>query len=510
MDGLSKVYSQLLDQWRAMKPKARFAAIVVIAVAVLGAAVLGRYELAEEMTYLLGGQAFSSDEITTIQGALGKAQLNDFSVEGNRIRIPQNKQAAYLAALADGNALPQTTTDIFSEATEKTTWFTSRYEQLEHAKTAKKKVLSQILRSMNGVQSADVDFDREEPRGLRQERSATAFVAVKLCGGEPLDEDRAACFQRMAAAMLMMAPQDVTVADKATNAVFGGRAGSAMHGAMDEYRLRKRQYEADYEQQVHKALKYVSGVTVSANVELEQELCREEKRIEVITQGTANQPASLRASPSVLESGDQPLAPSGDSPPAHNETTIESAGLTPKRVAISIGVPTSHFEAVWRQSRSGLAGKGTAAAPAAELARIQAEEIARIRGAVAALLPAADPTTDASQLVTVTPFSHSLAEVPAASLGVVDWLSESWAVLGGIGLAIAGLLLIRFMLRASRGKVDADPFDRHPQLARAGARPRPEDRSTPNRSLREQLVDRVREDPVKAANVLRSWIGNVN
>ena len=382
--------------------------------------------------------------------ALGKAQLNDFSVDGNRIRIPQSKQAAYLAALADGNALPRTTTDIFSEATEKSTWFTSRHEQMEHAKTAKKKVLSQILRSMNGVESADVDFDKEEPRGLKQERIATAFVAVRLRNGEPLNEQCAACFQRMAAAMLMMAPQDVTVADKATNAVFGGRATDAMSSAVDDYRLRKRQYEADYEQQVHKVLKYVLGVTVGANVELEKELRREEKRIEIVTQGGANQPANLSVSPSYAKPGDERSALSDDRRGAQRNHDRE-AGLTPKRVTISVGVPTSHFETVWRQRNSGPAAVAPTTAPAAELERVQAEELARIRGAVAALLPVPDASTDASELVTVTAFSHVIpSEDPEPSLveSTLGWLAESWTSVGAIGLAVAGLLLFRSMVRS--------------------------------------------------------------
>ena len=193
---------------------------------------------------------------------LGKAQLNDFVVEGNRLRIPRDKQAVYLAALADGNALPQTLTNIFSEATDKATWFASQKQLAEHTRIAKKKGLALILRSMSGVESAEVDFDKEEPRGLRQERISTAIVALKLHAGQSLSEDRAAFFQRTAAAALMMSPQDVTVVDKVNYLVYGGRGSAVAAGGVEDYRSLKLKYQADYEESVHKALTYVAGITV--------------------------------------------------------------------------------------------------------------------------------------------------------------------------------------------------------------------------------------------------------
>ncbi len=265
MDFANRIYGQCAELLRAMTPRARLT-VALLAVVVLASFVyLGRQEFAGDTMYLLGGQELSPSEVTAMQGALGKAKLSDFAVEGNRIRIPRVKQAAYLAALADGNALPQTLTDIFSEATDKTTWFTSRQQQLDQARTAKKKGLALMLRDMHGVESADVDFDKEEPRGLRRDRIAAALVALKLQAGQTLDEDRAAFFQRTVAAALIMAPHDVTVVDKVNHVVFGGRGSNAP--ADDLYRDLKRKYQADYEENVRKSLAYVPGVTVNADVE---------------------------------------------------------------------------------------------------------------------------------------------------------------------------------------------------------------------------------------------------
>ena len=69
MDGLNKAYSQLVELWRGTSAKVRFTAIVLFVVAALGMTLLGRYELTGQTTYLLGGQTFSADEITAVQGA---------------------------------------------------------------------------------------------------------------------------------------------------------------------------------------------------------------------------------------------------------------------------------------------------------------------------------------------------------------------------------------------------------------------------------------------------------
>jgi len=543
MDSVLRIYGQIADLVRAMTPRARAAAAALLIVAVASMLYLARRELAGDTTYLLAGQEFSLHEITVMQGALGKAKLNDFVVDGNRIRIPRAKQAAYLAALADGNALPQTLTDIFSEASDRSTWFTSRQQQLDHTRTAKKKALSLILRSMNGVESAEVDFEKEEPRGLKRERVATALVAVKLQSGQSLSEDRAVCFQRMTAAALTMSPHDVTVVDKNNHLVFGGR-GSGTTGD-DVYRDLKRKYQADYEESVRRALAYVPGITVSADVELERELRREVQRIEFDADSgstarraasTANQGSDLHGNTATNDhsGSNQPaqLATSGrgtaeptprvvvreDATPAQNQTKTEIAGLTPKRVAISVGVPTSHFESVWRRQQSAGSALESYAPSAAEFAQLQTEEIARIRQHVAGLIPGARTAGDGDRLVTVTPFSHAdSVELPAESLSslAVEWLATSWTTIATLGVAFVAVLALRSMLRGVALARESAQTNIDREFSAAEAMPAPtarfraelEKKTSLGRSLREEVADIVREDPAAAANILRSWMG---
>ncbi|HEY4308129.1 MAG TPA: hypothetical protein VGN12_01655 [Pirellulales bacterium] len=531
MDLVNRIYGQFLELVRAMTPRARLVAALTAILVLASFAYLGRREFHGDTIYLLGDQELAPAEITGMQGALGKAKLNDFVVDGNHIRVPRAKQAAYLAALAEGNALPQTLTDVFAEASDKSNWFTSRPQQLDQARIAKKKGLALMLRSMHGVESADVDFDKEEPRGLRRDRIATAVVFLKLQAGEILKEDRAAFFQRTVAAALLMSPHDVTVADTMNHVVFGGHAANGPGD--DLYRDLKRKYQADYEETVRRALGYVPGITVSADVELDRELRREENRVEIerrdaqgrlliATQGSANQPANLHIqaplSPTTLET---PVR-SENLVPSQNQTRTEMAGLTPKRVSISVGVPTSYFEMVYRQYHPNTVGAAGSEIPVGELAQVQADEISRIRQHVAGLIPPSDPSAGASSAVTVTPFlSIPATEAPEQpfALSALAWFSSSWKTLATLGIALVGLLTLRSTIRVASSTLakgtsesPANEVEQRPQVPSPSARFRAEmeQRLASGRSVRDEVADLVREDPAAAANILRTWIGSAN
>ena len=304
MDALNRLYARMVGALAVAPPRARLIAAMAAMIVMVGLAYVVRREAVGETTYLLGGQTFSTAEMTAIQAALGEAKLSDFTVEGNRISIPRKKQAAYLAALADAHALPQTLDDVLSEGVETPSLIMTRQSQLEKARVAKKRGLSLILRSIENVESAEVDFDRDEPRGLKQERVGAALVAIKLRGGQPLTEGLAKYFQTIAAADLNMSPRDVTVVDKTNHIAFGGRDSRAPDGTEDYHDL-KRKYQAYYEETVRKALAYVPGITVSADVELNGESQGERSRADLDANRAATVHADLGQATGVGDSSDE-------------------------------------------------------------------------------------------------------------------------------------------------------------------------------------------------------------
>ena len=149
---------------------------------------------------------------------------------------------------------------------------------------------------------------------------------------------------------------------------------------------------------------------------------------------------------------------------------------------------------------------------------------------MAQLLPSIESAAKATELVTVTTFQDiPVVEPPAPEFQqeVLSWARQSWRTLGTIGLALISLLALRSMVRAQRsagrgraggrqrawtpavedGRNRPTTGGRHPSSART--RLLQHDAHNAGPSSRDELSELVEDDPEAAANVLRSWIGQV-
>jgi hypothetical protein len=66
-------------------------------------------------SYLFDGESFAPVDLQAMQMAFAKSNLNNYMVEGSKIRIPRSQQNAYMAALAEQNALPKNLRDILEK-----------------------------------------------------------------------------------------------------------------------------------------------------------------------------------------------------------------------------------------------------------------------------------------------------------------------------------------------------------------------------------------------------------
>ena len=98
MDFINKALAQLGELFRSMTPAARITAGMLLVVIVISVTYLFNHQFSSGDAYLFGGEAVSASEIGPMQAAFGKANLNDAEFDGNRIRVPSGKQAAYMAA----------------------------------------------------------------------------------------------------------------------------------------------------------------------------------------------------------------------------------------------------------------------------------------------------------------------------------------------------------------------------------------------------------------------------
>ena len=284
MDFLNQTFAQVRDLFHSMTPGARITAGLLLAVVVVSLGFLFRQQVTGGEAYLMGGEPFSAGQLPAMEAAFAKANLSDYELEGNRIRVPRGQQAAYMGALADAGALPQNFGAILQKALEIDSPFMSKTDKLERLKAAKQSELALILRSMQGIENASVIYDVKRRQGLNREEIATASVNVKPLGNEPLAPERIPMIRNLvASAIAGMKRANVTVTDLNGRAYPGGEGveGGGVGPLEDEYYARKQMVEKDTRQKVMNLLAYIPGVDVQVSAELDTIKSHEEEKSQV-------------------------------------------------------------------------------------------------------------------------------------------------------------------------------------------------------------------------------------
>lgn len=556
MDFLNKAWSQLNELFRSMTPGARITAALLLAVVVVSLGYLFKYQASGPNVDLLGGQSFSPQETDAMLAAFAKKNLNGYAIEGSRIRVPRSQSHQYIAALADANALPSHPWSATNEAEKASSPFESR-EQREHRnKVAKQKELSLIVSMMNGIESAMVLYDTEVKSGLNKEKLTKATVSVKPRGSESLKEEQVQAIRRLVAGSVAdLPPERVTVADLNGSKTYYGNPDGQTSAMDDPYGTRKRWYEQQWNAKILEALSYIPGVNVQVNVELdksreirEEEIRHEAKTVlpyqvsEKTTTRTmdgatpagrpgplaqaANQPASLGAqrTKGAHEEEEKSEQQTFNAVPA-KRTTKETAGLTPDRVKVTVGIPASYFKKVWLEQNPPEAGAQPKTPDAKDLDKIRAQVLASATKQVANLLPKPEGVSDTTELVAVNEFQDitpAAIPEPTQKEKALSWLAQSWSTVGLILLGLVSLMMLRSMVRAVPATASMAASSPTPKAAGEKAETdaaKPDEAEIVNRlrrfrkpgtSLRDELAQLVSEDPDTAANVLRAWIGNVN
>jgi flagellar M-ring protein FliF len=452
--------------------------------------------------------------------------------------------------------------DYLGQATTAAGPFTSREQREEMIKAAKQKELALVIRSMSGVESASVQYDSQKQSGFNKSPVATASVGVKMRGQLPLPESQVIMIRSLvAAAIAGLQPESVTIADLNGGRTYSSKSGSAGSAFDDAYLSRMREYQNVFETRIRERLSNIAGVLVSANVELDREMVKQveqnnvdPKTVPLQTKTEENTKTSNMAAgpggrpglatqqpnaPAALPSGgggsnteDTKSTTETMSVASHGRTRTEMAGLTPKRVTVSIGVPSTYFEKIWLQRNPPAAGQEPKKPDQAALTAIQDEELKNIREAVKPLVPQpTDATTpvDVNDLINVTAFSAVPLPEPVGPSFIsqaIDWLAQSWSSVAMVGLAAIALLMLRSFVSAVPAPPELPTVhattvagDEEPAGGEGAAAGEGKDKAKPKQrslqrkfengtSLREELVEMVREDPDAAANILRGWIGS--
>ncbi len=554
MDFLNKAMAQLAELFRSMSAGSRITAGLLLAVIVASLALLLRWQVGGPDSYLMNGEQFPASQLPAMIAAFGEANLNDYKVEGTRIRVPRGQEAKYMAALAAKNALPHNPLDYLDRALSDSPLWTDRHQRETRLRLEKQRAMSEILNQWPGIEWATVMIDEEDKPGYLKQKEKTASVTVKAEGTAALTESQITAIRQFVASSVASLPYEkVALTDVNTGQTYRGGPENPQTALDDPYRARRRMDEKEWQDKILRALSHVPGATVSVTVELSPEHLRREKKIEhdpkksTVVQTTektrtrtregtsptgpagyvANQPAALASAKGKQnkeeeeESDRQEITAVGA---LVTETVTE--GMTPLRVLASVQVPSSYFERVWRERNPAAPGEQPKTPTAADLTQIRTEEIAKIRKCVAALLPTAPGVSDPTELVTVTEFQSITPTPPPPPTWldrVVPWLVQSWKTLGLLFLGLVSLVILRSMVRAQPAETQPLPLPlpsppAEPQPAAAesqetaeAARQRRLKRfGSGETSLRDELSQLVAEDPDSAASILRAWIGNLS
>jgi flagellar M-ring protein FliF len=554
MDFLNKSLAQLSELFRSMTPGARITAGLLLAVVVVSLGYLFRQSTTGPDAFLFGGQALSDGELNRIEAALGRANVT-WVRENNRVRVPSGQQTTALGAIADADALPMNFNTILEDSLGKGGPWESSAAQRERQKIAKQGALTDMIRAMPWVEEAMVLYDEQPPQGLSRAKLVTGSVSVRPVLGEVLDARRIKMLQKLVASSLVgMKPEDVAVTDLGESSGAFGSSGSAIDLIDDEYYLTKIAFETQRKEAILNVLRDIPGVRVEVNAELDD--IKEEITTNVKPDKTSSAPSRTVTINDSTESttskgGGQPgpvaqgptRQGASESPPQNNNVVKSSTeteetdnvvsveqsktvrtSFTPKSIIATVMIPTSYLQKVWKARNP----DATDPPKPEDLVQLEATTKTKIEYLVEPyVMLQANRLEDTFKYVKVE-FLDTLPqptiEPPSTTSKAMAWAGRYWSTLAMLGVAMFSLLIMRSVVKgvpaptgaaanavpaltlhsdetASRENSDADgeePEEDRPRL-----------RLKKGKSLKDDLVEIVHEDPDAAAEILRSWIGKV-
>jgi len=551
---MNRAVTQFGELFRSMSFGSRITSGLLLGVIVLSLVYLVNFQVTATDDFLLNGRPFSGTELVAVESAFAQAKLTAYELQGNRVRVPRGQRDAYIAALAEHNALPGHIFQHLIDVSGRSSLWTSSKEQEREWKLGKEQALSQVIHKMTGIETAMVQYDTQQNGTFPRTTQVTASVAVWPMPGYELSENQIESIRNVVApAVAGLKPEDVTITDmQAGRTLSGGTVGTAS-STHNIYSATKSRFERHWQEKIRSALQYIPGVVVSVNVMLEPNLRHEERSVKLdskvvpirtldktvshvsTTQGNSDRPGVASQGANTAQtviSGSQSVRTQDDESesnvvgrPSEDHVAIVKALLVPNRVTVSVGLPSSYYAKVWSEQNPPVKGEEPTAPTEIDLKRIEEEARTNVEEMVVSLLPPEPPGQDVYTPTVRTFQTLSAQPVPGPAMTDValSWLGNYWGTLGMTVLGLVSLVMLRGAVQIKQTPLaagESSPTDDMPSLSVVSA---DDDEDTgeegdqvsslsrrqitgPN--LREELAEMVREDPDAAANVIRTWIGN--
>jgi flagellar M-ring protein FliF len=491
MDFLNQAINQVSDVFRSMTAGARITAGLLLAVVVISVGYLFQYQSTGPDEFLSGGQFLTDGQINRIEAAMAQAGLNDYQRDGNRIMVPRGLRASYLAAVADGDALPPNFHTYLESALDQGGPWESAEATRERLKIARQQMLSEIIRHMSWVKDAVVLYDEQQPRGLRRDKQVTASVSVTPLPGEALDPRRARELQKLVAhAVVGMRAEDVVITSMGGNGMGGDGAVYAEAFDNEYYQVRVA-YEQYKRNSILNALRDIPGVRVEVSADLDDTVSETVQNLKPDKQGTALKTLTVEETTSsgTLDGGGPPgvtaqgpnrqgvlpqLAQresskmSKTTDEANNlvgqeQRAMQRTGFTPKEDWATVTIPRSFVETIWKQRNP----DAKDAPKPEDLTPISNALISQVEEIVLPLLTRQNKSGEDEykhvRVTIVDSVPMPKIEPPSLASNALAWTGRYWSSLVMIGVAVFSLLVLKSVLH--RGPGDGSQLASAPPLS---------------------------------------------
>lgn len=514
-------------------PLSRVVSVALVVFVVIGLAWLVRGSGTVETEYLFGGRILAEQELDSVELTFSRAKLNGWQREDRRIRIPVASRADYLAALYGSAALPMSLRSSVQEAIDKASLFEPTSQRIARESHAKERDLGSRLSMFKEIRWATVEHDLGQRKGLSNERTQSASVVVCPEGDQPLSPAHLEMVREMIRGSYAgMQRDDIVVID--TN------ADPAVCPTNDPIARKQCQEEAGLEQKVSRILQDYGTIRVAAYLDYQAAAnppVPAGSSSSQLSSSNTHSGATLLSKRSRLSNQTQPnRSLLGDiieavthvrsnratrlesqSEPSRSSAKVLVSKISPddailQSARLSIGIPESYYQKVWRHRFSrehpDKSWQDAPALSADGLAKLQQATKASITTAVTPALMSCVRKAGSSEghsyvsidVWSFPDFSEQVQPAPSDVAPGWSWILQSWRPLTTGVLLCAIVFVLAGVLRSSGNRVRRSGYTSRSQTQDASVVSEPA-------GIDEELTSLVDRNPELAANAIRRWIG---
>lgn len=558
MNLISQIGEQIKQLFASMTPSARIMAGLMLGTIVVSLGWIFASPGGSSTENLLGG-SFTNDQLDRMEAAFGEAQLRGYSREGRQIKIPTGEKDQYLRALQASNAMPKTWGSEMDEALAGGNIFESSEKLSMRHRTAREREMAAIIERIPGIEFAAVSFD-EKRTGFLRETDRVCSIYVQGPFNQEIGSSLLKKISKLASSTFAGLPEDrIGVFDLGSTNFY--QASSDPNAAGENpYLTNQMQWEEYFTEKASAVLQDYGAVQLSVFVELDPTLEEESERLQYDPTAIAlevsasrtdsenqraaaggrpganpnavatNEPATLSAAGIDQSSKVKKSEENQRSVAGHEAIRTRVAGLVPKKVNVSVGIPESYYQRVWAFRNPSAEGEDPVPLLDADLAKLKIEVEESVRKAVEGMPVGVRPGETADPDIAV----YSYPDLPLTPIAgptmtenALGWLSTSWSTVALLGVLLVSLGMM-FSWIKSQGTAETDKkfaegfglevpeymgdelelsdLDSDGLAADGSGRAKPEFEVT-GAEMKDDLSTLIKDNPDAAVNLLKTWIG---